>query len=55
MTSNKQAKVALEWSRLLGFDQMTVRDDGEPIRQLKDSRLAKVGGKSCSTIPGVRP
>ena len=50
MTSLKPSKVELEWSRLLGFDQVRAQDDGSPARKLKDARLAKIGSKGCMTL-----
>ena len=46
MTSSKQFRIALEWSKLLGFDQIRGQDDGSS--KLKDSRLAKIGSKKCA-------
>ena len=38
--------IPLDWSRLLGFDQV-VRKDGEGPATLQDTRLTKVGAKPC--------
>ncbi len=51
MTSPKQSKIALEWSKLLGFDQVKATDEASPDRRLNHARLAKIGSKKC-TITG---
>jgi len=38
--------IPLDWSCLLGFDQV-VREDGEGPATLHDTRLTKVGAKPC--------
>ena len=38
--------IPLDWSRLLGFDQVT-REDGDAPATLRDARLTKVGAKPC--------
>jgi len=46
----KDRKIVLDWSRLLGFDQITARSAA--AAELSDPRLArlgsKVGSKGCS-------
>jgi hypothetical protein len=50
MTEDKkeQSKVALDWSKLLGFDQVRAENRGEMT--LADCRLSKIGSKNCRTI-----
>ncbi len=48
MNSTTQDRIGLDWSRLLGFDQVKPVDGPSSLR-LKDARLAKVGGKRCLT------
>ncbi len=38
--------VSLDWSRLLGFDQVS-RKGGDQPATLEDARLTKVGAKPC--------
>ncbi|HEY8156207.1 MAG TPA: hypothetical protein VII72_18905 [Myxococcota bacterium] len=38
--------IPLDWSRLLGFDQVTHTDANQPAA-LRDARLTKVGAKPC--------
>jgi len=38
--------IALDWSRLLGFDQV-MRQGGEAPATIQDPRLTKVGAKPC--------
>jgi hypothetical protein len=38
--------IPLDWSRLLGFDQVVRSDGNEPVT-LHDARLTKVGNKPC--------
>ena len=40
------APIPLDWSRLLGFDQVAREHDERPVA-LRDARLTKVGTKPC--------
>jgi hypothetical protein len=40
------ATIALDWSRLLGFDQASVSGDATAARRLNDPRMARLGTKS---------
>jgi hypothetical protein len=44
-TAQTTPKVALDWSRLLGFDQATASGEPAAAPSLNDSRLAKLGAK----------
>jgi len=44
--------IALDWSRLLGFDQV-VRKGGEALATTQDARLTKVGAKPCKIRNGA--
>jgi hypothetical protein len=48
MTRNEKSRtpIRLDWSRLLGFDQVVREGDEESI-SLHDGRLTKVGVKPC--------
>jgi hypothetical protein len=50
MTEGKRerSKVVLDWSKLLGFDQVRVENRGEIT--LTDCRLSKIGGKRCEVM-----
>ena len=50
MTEGKreQTKVVLDWSKLLGFDQVRIENRGEIT--LTDCRLSKIGGKRCDIV-----
>jgi hypothetical protein len=39
-------KITLDWSRLLGFDQVAREHEERPVA-LRDARLTKVGTKPC--------
>ncbi len=52
--TERNAAIKLDWTRLLGFDQITdhgVVGDGATI---KDPRFTKVGGK-IGAKPGLKP
>ena len=49
MSEGKTAKVKLDWSRLLGFDQADVSADALTAGKMRDPRLTKLGTK-----PGVK-
>ena len=40
------APISLDWSRLLGFDQVAREHEARPVT-LRDTRLTKVGAKPC--------
>ena len=50
--------IRLDWSRLLGFDQV-LREGGEERATLHDVRLTKVGAKPCRirnhAMVGLKP
>jgi len=48
MTEGKKerSKGVLDWSKLLGFDQVRAGNRGEMT--LTDCRLSKIGGKNCT-------
>lgn len=49
------AAVKLDWSRLLGFDQLPQGADASATTGLNDPRMAKLGGgKMGVTKPGGR-
>ena len=50
-TDNISPKVKLDWSKLLGFDQIAVIDGSPETTQLVAPTLSKLGGKP-STIHG---
>lgn len=49
----KTARIQLDWSRLLGFDQAPTGAQGD-ASSIRDPRLAKVGQK-VGVKPGVKP
>ncbi len=51
MIPSQPSKVVLEWSKLLGFDQVRRSDDDSQIGRLKDARMAKIGSKGCTAPP----
>ncbi len=53
MTQETEIKVELEWSRLLGFDQVRRSEDADDLARLKDARMAKIGSKRCTTIANL--
>jgi len=44
--------IPLDWSRLLGFDQV-VRKGGDETATIQDARLTKVGAKPCMIRNGA--
>ena len=46
--NNERSKVVLDWSKLLGFDQVRVENRGEMA--LTDCRLSKIGSKKCEIV-----
>jgi hypothetical protein len=49
MNDLNTAKTKLDWSQLLGFDQIKSIDPNE--LKLTDLRFSKIGGKSCTRPP----
>ena len=45
MANEPNAKVKLDWSRLLGFDQAVPFAADAPTTRLNDPRLARLGAK----------
>ncbi len=42
--SKRTPRIAIDWQRLLGFDQTTRQDDDQAVK-LANPRMAKVGAK----------
>jgi hypothetical protein len=49
---NKKSRIRLDWSRLLGFDQVADAQPSAKAGGIKDPRLVKLGSKIGGKIGG---